>query len=745
MTAPTGSTLNTGESVMTASLFTFAQHTATQNFSLTLPVPMPTGVVLNGESSSDVSPIVPVTSNTAPINISVDRADCTGGTGTVTVTMADGTILNQIPPGVSGDLTESPSSPGHFTASIPPPYPSPYPTHGTATVSISFTCGGATAAPTTFTLYVDPSGVVQDINTGNGIAGAAVTLLHSAALAGPFTAAPSGSDIMSPSNRANPDTSDGTGHYGWDVTAGYYKVQAQAPDCYAPNSYSDAGNTVQPLVTSLTQQIPPAVTNLNLLLDCTNIRPVASFTQPTSAAVGAPVHFDATASKDANGSVASYSWNFGDGTTGIGATPSHTYSTSGSFTPTLTVTDDQGLTSLLKAGSTIAVSGPPGTIGNLSAISGVHSVNLSWAAPADNGSPVTGYTVDVSPGGQHLTTTGTSVTVSGLTANTSYTFTVRAVSALGSSPSATTSALAGAAANKPTVTITSKPRALTNSTSGIVRFTTTVDSSARLTSVTCSFDAGAETACTSPNTVSGLADGSHTVVVTATDSDGNHGSASAQWVVDTTAATANMVQPASTTALAKRFGVSWGGADANGIASFDVQYSKAAWNGKFGAPTLWTSGTTATSSSFTGVPGYEYCFSVRSQDKAGNVSGYGATKCTAIPLDDRSLAASAGWKKLTGKTFFLGTAMQAAANGKTLTRKGATAGRAVLYVDKGKGFGTITVLYNGKVVKKISLASTRLVTKFAVALPKVTKTTTIVIKTTSAKKVQIDGLLLARI
>ena len=101
--------------------------------------------------------------------------------------------------------------------------------------------------------------------------------------------------------------------------------------------------------------------------------------------------------------------------------------------------------------------------------------------------------------------------------------------------------------------------------------------------------------------------------------------------------------------------------------------------------------------------------------------------------------------KLTGKAFLNGTAMQASAKGKTLTKKGAIAGRAVLYVDKGKGFGTINVLYNGKVVKKISLASTKALTKVAIALPKVTKTTTIVIKTTSAKKVQIDGLLLARI
>jgi hypothetical protein len=69
----------------------------------------------------------------------------------------------------------------------------------------------------------------------------------------------------------------------------------------------------------------------------------------------------------------------------------------------------------------------------------------------------------------------------------------------------------------------------------------------------------------------------------------------------------------------------------------------------------------------------------------------------------------------------------------------------VLYVDKGKGFGSVGIYYNGKLVKTISLAATKTITKFAVALPAITKKTTVVIKTTSAKKVQIDGLLLARV
>ena len=41
----------------------------------------------------------------------------------------------------------------------------------------------------------------------------------------------------------------------------------------------------------------------------------------------------------ANNPIASYSWNFGDGTTGSGVNPSHTYASKGTFTVTLIVSD----------------------------------------------------------------------------------------------------------------------------------------------------------------------------------------------------------------------------------------------------------------------------------------------------------------------------------------------------------------------------------------------------------------------
>lgn len=52
--------------------------------------------------------------------------------------------------------------------------------------------------------------------------------------------------------------------------------------------------------------------------------------------------FDGSASSD-NGSIVSYSWDFGDGNSTTGSTANHTYNAEGQYTVVLTVTDDQGL------------------------------------------------------------------------------------------------------------------------------------------------------------------------------------------------------------------------------------------------------------------------------------------------------------------------------------------------------------------------------------------------------------------
>jgi len=85
----------------------------------------------------------------------------------------------------------------------------------------------------------------------------------------------------------------------------------------------------------------------------------------------------------------------------------------------------------------IAPPRPPDAPAGVSAHPGDRSATVSWSAPRDNGSPITGYTVTASPGGARVTTTGTSATIAGLHNRTSYTVTVTATNAVGTShPSA---------------------------------------------------------------------------------------------------------------------------------------------------------------------------------------------------------------------------------------------------------------------------------------------------------------------
>ena len=65
----------------------------------------------------------------------------------------------------------------------------------------------------------------------------------------------------------------------------------------------------------------------------------------------ATVNFDGTGSRDPDGGTLTYTWNFGDGSTGSGATPSHPYTSPGIYNVTLTVTDNDGLISMGYDGS----------------------------------------------------------------------------------------------------------------------------------------------------------------------------------------------------------------------------------------------------------------------------------------------------------------------------------------------------------------------------------------------------------
>jgi PKD repeat protein len=79
-----------------------------------------------------------------------------------------------------------------------------------------------------------------------------------------------------------------------------------------------------------------------------NVAPVAltTGTTPTSGTAPLTVSFVGSSSYDPDGAIASYLWNFGDGTSSTLSNVSHTYSTAGTYNASLTVTDNSGAQSV---------------------------------------------------------------------------------------------------------------------------------------------------------------------------------------------------------------------------------------------------------------------------------------------------------------------------------------------------------------------------------------------------------------
>jgi len=84
--------------------------------------------------------------------------------------------------------------------------------------------------------------------------------------------------------------------------------------------------------------------SVTVAVTCPRLTAAASG-NPASGKVPMTVKFDGTATGGCPDATATYSWDFGDGTTSTEQSPSHTYAKAGSYTASLTVTDSKGGTS----------------------------------------------------------------------------------------------------------------------------------------------------------------------------------------------------------------------------------------------------------------------------------------------------------------------------------------------------------------------------------------------------------------
>ena len=121
-------------------------------------------------------------------------------------------------------------------------------------------------------------------------------------------------------------------HYAWSFGDGASGAGVTTGHTYAAGGAYNVTLTVTDSIGASSSQSKSIIVN---------IPPVASFTFSCTLLT---CSFDGSASRDSDGTITNYAWNFGDGTTGSGVTVTHTYRAPGTYGVTLTVTDNGGAT-----------------------------------------------------------------------------------------------------------------------------------------------------------------------------------------------------------------------------------------------------------------------------------------------------------------------------------------------------------------------------------------------------------------
>ena len=164
-----------------------------------------------------------------------------------------------------------------------------------------------------------------------------------------FTATPSGLDVAFDGS----GSADGDGSivsYEWDFGDGSSGTGETASHSYG------AGGTFSVTLTVTDDDGAATSVSQDVTVEVPNEAPSAVFTATPS---GLDVAFDGSGSADGDGSIVSYEWDFGDGSSGTGETASHSYGAGGTFSVTLTVTDDDGAATSVS--QDVTVDDDPGT------------------------------------------------------------------------------------------------------------------------------------------------------------------------------------------------------------------------------------------------------------------------------------------------------------------------------------------------------------------------------------------------
>lgn len=237
--------------------------------------------------------------------------------------------------------------------------------------------------------------------------------------------------------------------------------------------------------------------------------PVADAGEDQSGNESSPISFDGSGSYDPDGTIITYSWNFGDGNSGSGENPSHAYTDDGTYTVTLAVTDNNGLTNSDTTTATIGNLDPTAEAGG--PYSGTEDTPINFTGSAtDPGSDTLTYSWNFGDGNS-----GSGASPSPTYAQDgSYTATLTVTDDDGGS--AVDTATVTVADTEPTAAFSYPPGS--PSTDGPVQFTDTSNSYDGITSWNWDFgDTNTSTAQNPSHTYASA--GTYTVTLTVTEAD----------------------------------------------------------------------------------------------------------------------------------------------------------------------------------------------------------------------------------
>jgi len=140
--------------------------------------------------------------------------------------------------------------------------------------------------------------------------------------------------------------------YSWDWDGdGTYDETVSEP--VITHTYDEEGTYTVTLKVTAFDDVTSTDT-LTVTINNPNQIPTADPGGPYTVTAGKELTLDGSGSSDSDGSVAEYTWDFGDSSTGSGVNPVHTYTAAGEYTVTLTVKDNKGAASA-EATATVTV------------------------------------------------------------------------------------------------------------------------------------------------------------------------------------------------------------------------------------------------------------------------------------------------------------------------------------------------------------------------------------------------------